>query len=406
MREYDILIVGGGHAGVQCASALRHFGFGGSIGLLTDEGALPYERPPLSKDYLSGDKTLEQLAFHPAGFWADKHIDLLHGRYVESVDASRRQVVCANGETYAYGRLIWAAGGQARRLNCACPDLAGIHVVRTVADVDRIRLELADARCVVVIGGGFIGLESAASLRKLGKRVTVVEAFDRVLARVTGPELSTFFEREHRAHGAEICVNAKVEALEGEHGHVRAVRLADGRLLPADLVIAGIGIVPAVAPLLSAGAAGQNGVDVDARCRTTLEHVYAIGDCARQLNAFAGQAIRLESVQNAVDQAMLVANEITGRPQPKASVPWFWSTQYDLRLQMAGLSTGYDDLVVRGDPETKSFSIAYLRDGVLIGVDAVNAVKDFMQGRTAIGRFVRPNRVALADPGTPLSSFQ
>ncbi|WP_322049554.1 NAD(P)/FAD-dependent oxidoreductase [Paraburkholderia sp. J67] len=407
MNDHDVLIVGGGHAGAQCASALRQFGFSGSVGLLTDELALPYERPPLSKDYLSGEKTREQLAFHPPEFWADKAIDVRQGQRVEAIDATRREVRCVGGGVYRYGSLVWAAGGEARRLSCTGGDLAGVHVVRTIADVDRIRHELADVQRVVVIGGGFIGLESAASLSKIGKPVTVVEAFERVLARVTGPHLSGFIEREHRAHGVEICVNARIEALEGERARVGGVRLQDGRLLAAELVIAGIGIEPAVAALQAAGARGQSGVDVDAQCRTSLDHVYAIGDCARQAHAFAGnQMIRLESVQNAVDQATLVASVLTGRPLPtKSSVPWFWSMQYDLRLQMAGLSSGYDDVVVRGDPASRAFSIAYLRDGVLIAIDAINAVKDFVQGRAAIGKGVRPDRAALADPSIALSTL-
>lgn len=407
MSEYGVLIVGGGHAGAHCASTLRQLGFAGTVGILTDEAALPYERPPLSKDYLGGEKTLAQLAFYPPGFWPDKAIDVLRGRRVEAIDAVRHEAICAGGEVYRYGRLVWAAGGRARRLGCNGGNLAGVHVVRTVADVDRIREELAGVRNVVVIGGGFIGLEAAASLNKLGKRVTVIEAFERVLARVTGPDLSGFIECEHRAHGVEIDVNAGVEALEGEHGLVNGVRLKDGRLLPAELVIVGIGIEPAVAPLVAAGAAGQNGVDVDAHCRTSIDGIYAIGDCARQANPFAGnQMIRVESVQNAVDQASIVVSHITGRAQNKPSVPWFWSTQYDLRLQMAGLSAGHDDAVVRGDPASRAFSIVYLRDGVLIAVDAINATKDFVQGRAAIGKGVRPDRAALADPSVALSSFQ
>lgn len=406
MTSYDILIVGGGHAGAHCATTLRHFGYAGTIGILTDEHELPYERPPLSKDYLSGDKRFDQMGFHGSLFWTEKQIDVLHGKRVEAVDAERHEAICSSGESYAYGKLIWAAGGRPHRLRCAGAGAKGLHVVRTREDVDRLKAELEAAQRVVVIGGGFIGLEAAASLRKLGKEVVVVEAFDRALARVTGAELSAFVTQEHRGHGVAVCLGAKVVSLSESDGRVSGVNLHDERCLPADLVVVGIGIQPSVEPLTVAGAAGENGIDVNEDCQTSLPDIYAIGDCARQSHAYAEQAmIRLESVQNALDQATLAASHIVGRPAPKQMVPWFWSIQYDLRIQMAGLSSGYDEVVVRGDRVSKSFSIVYLRGGVLIALDAVNATKDFVQGKMAIGKRVRPDRGALADTGVPLTSF-
>ncbi|CAG9271673.1 Ferredoxin--NAD(P)(+) reductase fdr [Paraburkholderia unamae] len=403
---HDVLIVGAGHAGAHCAAALRQFGLTGTIGLVSDEAHLPYERPPLSKDYLGGAKAFEQMGLQPASFWRDRNIALLGGRSVTSVDAARHVVTCADGGTLAYGKLVWAAGGRARRLSCAGADLRGLHVIRTRDDVDGLKAELDEARRVVVIGGGFIGLEAAAALRKQGKDVSVVEAFERVLARVTGETLSAFMQDQHRARGVEICLGAKVEALSGEAGRVKRVELHDGRSLPADLVIVGIGIEPCVEPLRAAGIGGPAGVDVDAQCRTALDDVYAIGDCARHANAFAGRAaLRIESVQNAVDQATLVAGDIVGRPMPKAAPPWFWSTQYDIRIQMAGLSGGHDKAVVRGDPASGSFSVAYLRDGALIAIDCVNATKDFVQGRSALAKGLRPDCAALADASVPLSSL-
>ncbi|RKP53534.1 NAD(P)/FAD-dependent oxidoreductase [Pararobbsia silviterrae] len=406
MTNGDIVIVGGGHAGAQCAAALRQYGYTGAMAILTDERDAPYERPPLSKDFLNGVKTFDQMLLQPLAFWADKQIDVHYGQRVESVDAARHEITCANGECHGYRKLIWATGGRARRLHCEGSTLEGLHVVRTRADVDGIRAELGNVEHVVVIGGGFIGLEAAASLRKLGKRVTIVEALDRVLARVTGQALSSFIEDAHRAQGTQIVLSAKVASLAGERGRVREVVLHDGARLRADLVIVGVGIEPAIEPLRAAGAHAENGLVVDASCRTTLDDIYAIGDCARQSHAFAGgAAIRLESVQNAVEQAALVASHITGRAPAKPSVPWFWSTQHDLRIQMAGLSAGHDDFVIRGSREAKAFSIAYLKDGVFVALDAVNATKDFVQAKAIIAKGIRPERAALADPGVPLNSF-
>jgi 3-phenylpropionate/trans-cinnamate dioxygenase ferredoxin reductase subunit len=403
---YDVLIVGAGHAGAHCAAALRQFGFRGTIGLVSEEVHLPYERPPLSKDYLGGDKAFEQMGLQPAAFWSDRQISLLGGTKITSVDAARHLVRCEDGRELAYGKLVWAAGGRARRLSCPGADLGGLHVIRTREDVDALKAELDGAQRVVVIGGGFIGLEAAAALRKRGKDVTVVEAFERVLARVTGAALSAFMQEQHRARGVEICLGAKVASLSGESARVTQVHLHDGRRLSADLVIAGIGIEPCVEPLLAAGIGGPAGVDVDAHCRTSLDDIYAIGDCARQANAFTdGAALRIESVQNAVDQATLAASDIVGRAAPRQAVPWFWSTQYDIRIQMAGLSGGHDTAVVRGDPASGSFSVAYLRDGALVAIDCVNATKDFVQGRNALSKGVRPEREALADASVPLSSF-
>ncbi len=394
---YDVLIVGAGHAGAQAAVALRQAKFGGTIAVVGDEPELPYERPPLSKDYLAGEKAFERLLIRPAAFWAERDVAMLTGRRVVAVDAAAQSVTTAGGQTIGYGDLIWAAGGSPRRLRCEGHDLAGVHAIRTRADVDALTIELATTTRVAVIGGGYIGLEAAAVLTKLGKHVTVFEAQDRVLARVAGAPLSRFYEAEHRAHGVEVRLGVQVDALEGVDGRITGVRLHGGEVVACDMAIVGIGIVPAVESLLAAGAEGENGVDVDEFCRTSLSHVYAVGDCAAHRNAFAEHArIRLESVQNANDQANVAAKAIAGAPVPYHATPWFWSNQYDLKLQTVGLSIGHDETVVRGDPGARSFSLVYLREGRVIALDCVNATRDFVQGRALVEAGTRADAPTIA----------
>jgi 3-phenylpropionate/trans-cinnamate dioxygenase ferredoxin reductase subunit len=314
-------------------------------------------------------------------------------------------VTTADGETIGYGSLIWATGGKPRRLACTGGDLIGVHTVRTRADVDRMIAELPDVQRVAVIGGGYIGLEAAAVLAKLGRQVTVLEAQDRVLARVAGEPLSRFFEGEHRAHGVEIHLGVAVDAILGED-RVTGVRLAGGETVPAEMAIVGIGIDPAVAPLLDAGATGANGVAVDDQCRTSLPDVFAVGDCALHANRFAGdRLIRLESVQNANDQATVAAKTILGIEAIYDAVPWFWSNQYDLKLQTVGISAGYDSTVMRGDPAARSFSLIYLRAGRVIALDCVNATKDYVQGRKLVIEAATIDPARLADPDTPLKDL-
>lgn len=403
--HYDIVIVGGGHGGAQAALALRQQGFLGSIAIVGRETEPPYERPPLSKEYLAGEKPFERLYIRPPAFWAEKQIDLLLGIAVDQVDAGAKQLGLSDGSSLGYDKLIWAAGGDPRRLSCPGAELSGIHSVRTRADIDSVIAELPETEHVVVIGGGYIGLEAAAVLTKLGKRVTIVEALPRVLARVAGTALSNFFAAEHRAHGVDLRTDAQVVALEGD-GRVAQVVLADGGRLSCDLLIVGIGIVPSIAPLAAAGAKTGNGVEVDRYCRTSLPDVYAIGDCASHTNGFAdGATIRLESVQNANDQASVVAKHIAGDPQPYSATPWFWSNQYDLRLQTVGLSTGHDEAILRGDPATRSFSVVYLKQGRVIALDCVNMVRDYVQGRKLVEARLNPPIEALADPAAPLKDL-
>lgn len=403
---FDILIVGAGHGGAQAAIALRQRGFAGTIALLGDEAELPYERPPLSKDYLAGDKPFERILLRPPAFWTDRNVALLPGRTVVRVDPVAHSVTTADDAVIGYRTLIWATGGAPRRLSCAGHDLRGVHGVRNRADVDAMIAELPAVARVIVVGGGYIGLEAAAVLTKLGKHVTVLEAAPRVLARVAGQALSAFYETEHRAHGVDLRTEVTVESIEGRDGAATGVRLGDGTVLPGEMVVVGIGIVPAVAPLIAAGAAGGNGVTVDSLCRTTLADVFAIGDCAAHPNPFAdGATIRLESVQNANDQATTVARLLTGDEVPYDAVPWFWSNQYDLRLQTVGLSTGYDATVLRGDPAARSFSVVYLKAGTVIALDCVNATRDYVQGRALVVARAVVDPTLLADADVPLKEM-
>jgi len=404
--QADVVIVGGGHGGAQAAIALRQNGFTGTIALIGREPEPPYERPPLSKEYFAREKTFDRLYIRPPHFWDEKDVKLHLGIEVTAVDPAAKQLTLSDGTSFGYGKLIWATGGDPRRLSCPGANLAGVHAVRTRADCDQLMGEIdGGVRNIVVIGGGYIGLEAAAVLTKLGCKVTLLEALPRVLARVAGPELSAFYEADHRAHGVDLRTGVAVDGLEGE-GRVSGVKLADGVVIPADAVIVGIGVIPAVGPLIAAGAAGGNGVDIDEFCRTSLPDVFAIGDCAAFACDFAGGTVmRVESVQNANDQATNVAKSILGDEKPYHAFPWFWSNQYDLRLQTAGISLGYDQTVVRGNIADRSFSVVYLKAGKVIALDCVNMVKDYVQGRKLVEAGATPDLERLADAGVPLKEL-
>lgn len=395
----DVLIVGAGHGGGAITVALRQQGFEGSVLMVGREPEPPYERPPLSKEYLAREKEFERLYIRPPQFWADKDVALRLSTSVTAVDPQAKTATLSDGSTVAYQHLVWAAGGDARRLSCGGADVVGVHSVRTRADVDRMMAEIdAGAKKTVIVGGGYIGLEAAAVLRKLGVEVVLIEMLDRVLARVAGEELARFYEAEHRAHGVDLRLETGVDCIEGDGHKVTGVRLADGSVVPADMVIVGIGIIPSVGPLIVAGARGANGVDVDEYCRTTLPNVYAIGDCASHANDFAdGAVMRLESVQNASDMAKTVAKAIMGEMDPYKATPWFWSNQYDLKLQTVGLSIGHDETVLRGDPASRSFSVVYLKEGRVVALDCVNKVKDYVQGKKLVESRAVVDRDVLAD---------
>ncbi len=402
MSSYDVLIVGAGHAGAQAAISLRQAGFEGSVAMLGDEKYPPYERPPLSKEYFAGDKSFDRILIRPAAFWDERKIDMLLGKRVKSIDPEGKFVAVGDTEI-GYGKLIWCTGGSPRMLTCNGADADNVHAVRRRDDVDAMMAKIDSINHVTIIGGGYIGLEAAAVLSKFGKKVVLLEALDRVLARVAGEDLSRFYESEHRAHGVDLRTSTKMDCIEVVDGKATAVLLEDGERIATDMVIVGIGIIPETGPLITAGAAGGNGVDVDEYCRTSLPDIYAVGDCASHANRFAGGAqMRVESVQNANDQAKTAVAHILGKEEPYDAVPWFWSNQYDLKLQTVGISTGFDQTIMRGDPAARSFSILYLKGGKLIAIDAVNMVKDYVQGRAHVLSGALLDQAQLADTGVPL----
>ncbi|MCW3796766.1 FAD-dependent oxidoreductase [Sphingomonas sp. BN140010] len=377
---FDVLIVGAGHAGASVAIHLRQAGFTGSIAILGDEPELPYERPPLSKDYLAGKKGREDFRFRSAEFWAERDIRLIAGERVTTVHPS--SVHCAAGRELHFGQLVWAAGGRARRL-------PGAYAIRTLADVDALKASLPGATRILVVGGGWIGLEAAAVLATAGKQVVLAESQNHLLARCSAALLSDFLLAQHRGHGVDV-------------------RLACGQLDPVrfDLTVAGIGIEPNVEPLLAAGADGNDGVLVDEFGRTSLPNVWAAGDCALHRNRFGpDRPVRIESVQNAADMGACVARAIAGDPQPYAALPWFWSNQYDLKLQTVGLSHDHDEVLVRGDPAIGKFAVIYRRAGRVIALDCVNNTRDYVQGRALIERGVRLDGALLTDADRPLKSL-
>ncbi len=406
MKQADVVIVGAGHGGAQCAIALRSNGFTGTIAMIGREPEPPYERPPLSKEDVAREKTIDRLYIRPPDFWREKDVELILSTEVTAVDPAGKQLTLSDGSAFGYGKLVWAAGGDPRKLPVPGGDLAGVHAVRTRDDCDRLMGEIdGGVKNIAIIGGGYIGLEAAAVLTKLGCKVTLLEALPRILARVAGPELSAFYEKEHRDHGVDLRTDVVVESFTGE-GRVTGVKLGDGSVIAADAVIVGIGIVPAVAPLIAAGAEGGNGVSIDDHCRTSLPDIYAIGDCALFAAEYADDFVmRVESVQNANDQGTCVAKAICGDPQPYHAFPWFWSNQYDLRLQTAGLSVGYDQAVLRGKPEDRSFSVVYLKAGRVIALDCVNMVKDYVAGRKLVEAKVSPDLARLADAGVALKEL-
>lgn len=401
----DVVIVGAGQGGAQTAMALRQLKYAGSVLVIGEEPELPYERPALSKEYLAGDKAFEKMLLRPATFWAERNVTMRLGHRVTAVDPAKHEITTAAGATIGYGTLVWATGGTPRKLSCHGHELGGVHYVRERADVDKMKAELDGAKNVVVVGAGYIGLEAAAVLRKKEKNVTVLEAQDRVLSRVAGEALSRFFEAEHRAKGVDIRLGVEVVSIEETNGRASGVRLKSGDVLPADLVVVGIGIRAAVEPLIAAGAerggAGSDGVLVDLLGKTTLPDVFAVGDCAAHANPFAaGRVVRLESVQNATDQATVVAKLLSGtlgEGEHYDAVPWFWSNQYDLRLQTVGISTDHDDVVVRGDPAARTFSVVYLRGGKVVALDCINKTKDYVQGKALVTAGNVVDRAKLAD---------
>lgn len=405
MSYSDCLIVGASHAAAQLAPRLRQLGWQHSIRIIGEELIPPYHRPPLSKEYLSGKKSIEDLLIRPSALYEQLNIQLKLGVRVESVSASEHSITLCNGDKLHYNKLVLATGSSVRRLSVPGADLAGLFYIRSIVDVEKIRPYVQKGKKAVVIGAGYIGLEAAAMLTQLGMNVTILESAERILERVTSNTVSDFLHRLHQQHGVEILTNVQVEALEGD-AHVSKVRLADGSRLPADLVIAGIGVTPATQLAESAGLMLDNGIKVDAYTQTSSPDILAVGDCTTHFSELYQRWVRLESVQNASDQANACAQYLCGKPQAYSALPWFWSDQYGIKLQIAGLAQGYDRKIVRQNPgDQNALTVFYLQGDKLLALDAINQPKDFMQGKRLISDQTNVDSTQLADPYFALSNF-
>jgi 3-phenylpropionate/trans-cinnamate dioxygenase ferredoxin reductase component len=392
-----ILIIGAGQAGAQAIDTLRREGFGGRLVLIGDEPELPYQRPPLSKKYLSGEMAADRLPFRHRSVYDEHRVELKLGLRAMRLDAAARQVELADGETLTYDRLLLCLGAESRRLTCPGATLAGVHYLRGIADVAPIQASLKGNRArVVIIGGGYIGLETAATCRKMGCDVTVLEMADRIMNRVVAPSVSQYFAQEHRAHGVSIVCDMRVVRLEGRE-QVERVVCADGSSHPADLVIVGVGAIATTGLASAAGLACDNGIVVDEYCRTSDAAIYAAGDCTNHPSLRFGRRVRLESVDNAFEQAKTAALNLLDRPVAHDRVPWFWSDQFDNKLLIVGLSQDHDRQVLRGDPASRSFSVCYLKGRELLAVEAVNHSKDYMAARKLIAERALMHVDKLAD---------
>jgi 3-phenylpropionate/trans-cinnamate dioxygenase ferredoxin reductase component len=383
-----LLIVGGGQAAAQAVQSLRQQSFAGAITLLCDEPYPPYQRPPLSKKYFAGGLARERLLLRPLTFYAEKGVTLELGARAEEIEPAGRRVRLRDGRSLAYDRLLLATGSRARTLPVPGVDLPGVHYFRTIADVDAILASSAPGARVLLVGAGYIGLEVAASARQRGFDVTVLEAADRVMSRAVSTEVSAFYEGCHRAAGVVIHCGTGVKAFHGA-ARVTAVEASDGRMFPCDVAIVGIGIEPNVELAARAGLPCGNGIVVDELARTADPNIVAAGDCTNHPHPLLERRVRLESVPNAIHQAKVAAATLLDTPTPYSEVPWFWSDQYDLKLQIAGLSTGYDEVVLRGDPAARSFAAFYLRAGQLLAVDAVNSPREFIAGKKLVANRAR-----------------
>ncbi|MBU8868494.1 NAD(P)/FAD-dependent oxidoreductase [Paenarthrobacter aromaticivorans] len=387
MKYFDVLIVGGGHASAEMAANIRRLGSSVSIGIVSDEPSLPYERPPLSKAFLSGTVQSDQILLREELYWERNNVSVITAERVSAVDTESKVVQCLTGLRLGYGSLVWAAGGRARVLPVPGSEAEGVHYVRTLEGVNNLRDALQTVNDVVIIGAGYIGMETGAVLKSALKvpNVTIVESFSRVLARVTSEPVSSYLQDLHTRNGVRLLLDAGVECLTEQDGKVSGVRLSSGVTLPADVVIVGIGITPNVEELAAGGAECSNGVDTDFEGRTNLPDVWALGDCANTI--VNGSRLRLESAPNVTSRAKIVAAALLGAPLPAAEPAWFWSDQFDVRIKTVGVFTGYDKLDLVGDPATGSFSVHYYLQDALIAVDTVNDSKGFAAAR----KLLRPS---------------
>lgn len=402
MSTAKVVILGAGHAGGSAAAALRHFGHEGPIVLVGEEPLLPYQRPPLSKAWLKGEADEDELQLRPPSFYAENDIAVRLDVRATRIDRQARQVALSDGQVVPYDALIIATGARARRLDLPGGEMARTLELRTVADAEMLKASIAPGKRLAIVGGGYVGLEVAASARALGAEAVVIEREPRILARVACPLLSDFFTAYHRKRGVRFELDAAVEALEGEDGQVRAVRLAGGRRIACDLVLIGVGALPNQELAEDAGLECHHGVVVDEQARTADPAIFAIGDVTRRPLPLYGRMFRLESVPNALEQAKQAAAAITGRKPPAQEVPWFWSDQYDLKLQIAGLPFDVEDLVVRGDPESARFAVFHMKGDAIQAVEAINSPAEFMGGKLLIGSQRPVARERLADPAVSM----
>ncbi len=399
-----IIIVGGGQAAGQAVARIRQNGYAGKLTLIGDEPHAPYQRPPLSKQYLAGEMGIDRVLLRPTQFYADKQVELRLGERVESIDPGAKTVILAGGDQLGYNKLLLATGGRARRLPLPGSEHASVHYLRSIQDVDRIRARMVEGANLVIIGGGYIGLEVASVATRLGVKVTVLEMEPRVLARVTSERMSAYYEHLHTSRGVQIVTNARATSL-ADLGERVKVCCADGRGFDADLVIIGAGIVPEIALAEQAGLACSNGIIVDERCRTSDPDIHAAGDCTNHPNPLLKRRLRLESVPNAMEQARVCADNMCDKPASYAAIPWFWSDQYELKLQMAGFSAGADEEVQRGDPADNAFSVLYLESGSIIAVESVNNPREFMAARKLIENATPVRVQELMNSQLPLQTF-
>lgn len=397
-----VVIVGAGHAGGTAAALLRQYGYAGPITLLGDEPIAPYQRPPLSKAWLKGEADADSLALKPVSFYAEHDIDLRMGVRVAAIDRQARAVRLADGETVPYDALILATGARARRLTLPGAELNGVLELRTAADAETLKTAIGPGKTVAIIGGGYIGLEAAASARALGAEAVVVEVLPRVLARVASEPLSDFFQAYHRARGVRFELGVGVAGFKGEAGRITGVELSDGRTIACDMALVGVGALPNEELASAAGLDCANGVVVDLEARTSDPAIFAIGDVTNRPMPLYDRRHRLESVPNALEQAKQAACAITGRPAPAPEVPWFWSDQYDVKLQIAGVPFECDETVLRGDPAAGRFAVFHLKGGAVHAVEAVNAPPEFMMGKQLIAQRRAVARDKLANPAVSM----
>jgi 3-phenylpropionate/trans-cinnamate dioxygenase ferredoxin reductase subunit len=397
-----VLIVGAGQAGGQCAVSLRRQGWTGPIILAGSEPHPPYQRPPLSKAYLSGEMDEERLWLQSLETWAEQNVELKLGATAIAVDRTGKRVKFQDGSEQAYSKLVLATGSRPRPLPVPGADLDGVRYLRTIQDVDALKSDFSPGKRIAIIGGGYIGLEAAAVAKKLGAEPVVIEAMDRLLARVAVAELSRFYLEAHKTRGVDVRLGASVKALKGASGHVDTVCLADGQIIRCDSVLVGIGVVPNQEIAENCQLKIGNGICVDEDCRTRDPDIFAIGDCAEGVNPVFHRRLRLESVPNALEQAKLVSAKLCGAALPRVEAPWFWSDQFNLKLQSAGLVDGSDTCVMRGDYESEHFALFHLANGVLIAADAINDPHSFMAAKLMIAAGTKPDPDALANKAIPI----